>query len=1214
MIFFLVAPLSAIPISTMQKFSEVSQLSILHTSTSAHGFQKSSQQQPVTPSLESTLDSNTSRSLVTANPSLATITASMQQSLSPSLQHYATYLKQLYSKKTTPVFDKELGLLRVKAKSFINIALVHKESTEDGDKDEMLMDRLHGYVDEIQRKKTKLCFSDVCKCEDGSLAHSVLVEGAPGVGKTTFASELCKQWADGKFLQEWSVVVMVKLRDERTRAAKNLYDILYYPENEIRQKVAKELVCQNGEGLLLILDGYDELSDNQRHFDSVIQQLMSRELLCLATLMVTSRPLATRTLDSNFQQSIDQHIEVLGFTKKNIEEFINSAFEDKPELFSDFKSYLSTNPFSYSLMYNPLQCAIVTNIYSSHWHCRKKESAPNTLTELYTSLVYIILQRYLSDHEKYKNLIIKKDLSDLPDDVKQNLKAVTSLAVKGITIRKYVFDEESDIIPSDTLGLMQREEEVTIGTSTSYYFLHLTLQEYLAAMHFLDQPGLSNSLISLKSFLKHYGEERKSFSAVHWPVALFIAGKTQLSEVPINLLEAGLHHDSHKNITFVKVSLLHLLYETQCPELIQSTLVTNEQYLSVSGNSALDWFVIGYCIAASASEWQVRKQSKKKIAHEHIRQLAMGLNLGSESSYRKGMISSYRKGMITSYRKGMITSYRKGMITSYRKGMITSYRKGMITSYRKGMITSLHITDKSWIKILNILEWLHLHTTSVTELKLVSIGKSKRNGQKCINSELQAHVLYPALETLAIGYANLSFSPFVLNIIGLQLQNNLQNLLLTNCDFDSEATSSILSSLQSPHCRLGKLTIDNCTIVVSGDTCPTTTADGNIASLNVIDKSWLNIFKFLNWIPKNVVKLKLIGQKKKLIVIKQKKCSRASKPKIVPLLYPALECLEVEHADGIFPPSIFVIGSQLQNSLHTLSLKDCDLNSEATSLLLHNILQSTNCRIQNLTLSECTVTIPDGSHKNFTSHKLECELTSAVSLDITSSSAAISQILLRPLFCADTLIEMTIELDPPSSVILNIVTSHYPMLESLLINKIPKNKRTSDECYLSSSVFSFSSQQNSLDELFLYRCKFDSEATSSFIHSLKSSHCRLSELTLDFCQFSTLDSILYSLPSFELKQNETYSLNVSCSCQSVSHLVSQYHFYVPFIFIIGSQLQNGLHTLSLKDCDLNSEATSSLLHNITSYSQPTAEFKTLHYLSALLLFLMAPTGTLLHTN
>ena len=48
----------------------------------------------------------------------------------------------------------------------------------------MIMDRLHGHVDAIQKKKDKLEFCDISKCEDGSVAQSVLVEGAPGVGKT----------------------------------------------------------------------------------------------------------------------------------------------------------------------------------------------------------------------------------------------------------------------------------------------------------------------------------------------------------------------------------------------------------------------------------------------------------------------------------------------------------------------------------------------------------------------------------------------------------------------------------------------------------------------------------------------------------------------------------------------------------------------------------------------------------------------------------------------------------------------------------------------------------------------------------------------------------------------------------------------------------------------------------------------------------------------
>ena len=310
-----------------------------------------------------------------------------------------TYLKKIYVAKKTPVYDKESTLLYFKAKSFINIALVHKnvKTMTESDKSEMIMDRLHGHVDAIQKKKTKLNFSNVCKCEDGSVAHGVLVEGAPGVGKTTFAFELCKQWARGEILQEWGVVVIIKLRDHDSRTAQTIDDLLYHPDPVIRQAVT-ELVEQDGEGMLLILDGYDELTPKQRESDSVIQSLMRRKLFCRATLMVTSRPLATRTLHSEFQQSIDQHIEVLGFTASDIEEYINSACGDNQELVEDFKEYLSSHPFSSSLMFNPLQCAIVTDLYRSHWQCGDKGFAPKTLTELYTGLVHTLLLRHLTHH------------------------------------------------------------------------------------------------------------------------------------------------------------------------------------------------------------------------------------------------------------------------------------------------------------------------------------------------------------------------------------------------------------------------------------------------------------------------------------------------------------------------------------------------------------------------------------------------------------------------------------------------------------------------------------------------------------------------------------------------------------------------------------------------------------------------------------------------
>ena len=697
---------------------------------------------------------------------------------SPCMQRYVTHLKKLYSSKKAPEKDKDINLLKFKSKSFINIALVDKDSGNTmaaSEKNEMFMDRLHGHVDAIQKKKTPLKFSNVCKCDNGDVAHSVLVEGAPGVGKTTFAFELCKQWARGEILQEWGVVVIIKLRDRRSRTAQTIEDLLnfYHPNPETYRQAVTELVETDGEGMLLILDGYDELTTKQRESDSVIQLLMSREPLCQATLMVTSRPLATRTLHPNFLQSIDQHIEVLGFTDKNIEEYINSACGDNPELVEDFKEYLSCHPFSSSLMFNPLQCAIVTDIYCSHWQCGDKGFAPKTLTELYTGLVHTLLLRFLTHHPVHKDRDWRlRDMRDLPEDVKQQLKAVTTLAAKGIEKQQYVFDEEDDNVPSETLGLMQREEELTagIGRSSSHNFLHLTLQEYLAAVHYsqqcdspeqLTQLLTRDDLFPLSSFLQHYGKKTKNI--IHWPVALFLAGRTQLSSIDPNHLKAGLHDSS------VDVSLLHLLYETQCPQLIQSTLVTSRKYISVSGRSALDWFVIGYCIANSTSTWGIKKKASDVL--KYFNNLVMGLELAPQDGSGEGKI------------------------------------------------LSLDFAG-SWSGHLKILSKLQPFTKSVTDIKLAGPKQYTKHNPMSSNvmMELEKVLDRYSLTDLCLKYSEPNFRYCQI----ISRQSNLHSLSLTRCKLSSESTCSLIHSLQSPHCSLHKLALYFCTIPTTDRTLLTT--------------------------------------------------------------------------------------------------------------------------------------------------------------------------------------------------------------------------------------------------------------------------------------------------------------------------------------------------------------------------------------------------------
>ena len=153
----------------------------------------------------------------------------------------------------------------------------------------------------------------------------ILVEGAPGVGKTTLAWELCRQWREGNLLQKWELVVFIQLRNQRIRYAESLEQLLHHSDPDTCNKVCKQLQRKHGQGVMLVLDGFDELSEQQRTGMSFISRLLSGDILPKATLLITSRPLATVSLNQLLPHEPDQHIEVVGFSEDDIEAYINSA-------------------------------------------------------------------------------------------------------------------------------------------------------------------------------------------------------------------------------------------------------------------------------------------------------------------------------------------------------------------------------------------------------------------------------------------------------------------------------------------------------------------------------------------------------------------------------------------------------------------------------------------------------------------------------------------------------------------------------------------------------------------------------------------------------------------------------------------------------------------------------------------------------------------------
>ena len=548
------------------------------------------------------------------------------------VQRYINYLKDRFINKSPILKEK---LVKVRPKKFIHLNLVSnaaQEEEEEEVKSQCLLLQLHGDVAAIKKKRRPMEMEDIGISEDQSVAQHILVEGSPGIGKTMFSWELCRQWAEGKMLQDKDIVLMLQLRSKSVREAKSLSDLFHHSNDSIKQEVLDHVTSVDGRGVFLVLEGYDELTDDQRTEDSLLNKLLIGDCLPKASIMVTSRPLASVSLCPEFRESVDQHIEVLGFSDEDIKSYVETACHKQPQVLADLLSYISSNPFVSSVMYIPLQCAILTALYIEKWKQNKGGLyAPTTLTQLYTDLLLSSLIRYISDHLVYSKCKAAsiRQLTDLPSEVQEQVWKLSQLAAEGLENRQFIFDS----IPCDDMGLMQSaEEELVIGSSVSYCFLHLTLQEYLAALHWSrmgsgDMVRLvsETSLFPLDTLVREGITEAAGY---HWPALYFLSGLTKLTSVPLELLkislEAADNHlkDEYTMKTICKYPFLfpvysagvgarynpyyfQLLFESQSCDLVNELFV--QETIQPWITNPLECFVTAWCVANSSpsSRWSL---------------------------------------------------------------------------------------------------------------------------------------------------------------------------------------------------------------------------------------------------------------------------------------------------------------------------------------------------------------------------------------------------------------------------------------------------------------------------------------------------------------------------------------------------------------------------------------------------------------------------------
>ena len=404
----------------------------------------------------------------------------------------------------------------------------------------------------------------------------ILIEGAAGVGKTTFSNQFCYEWSQGKLLSDHKLLVLLPLRDNNVKSARNISDLFQHPQ--LQQAIAEEVESSGGEGVALWLEGWDELEKEMRNKSSIFLDLVQGRVLPKATVIITSRPWATQNMHSG--GNIDQHIEIVSTPKIQFSRVLTGD-KVRSDIRDKFIDYVNLNPSVKAAMHTPVTADIVAGVFQ--WSRDIDSPPPTTLTQLYTAFTCKLLSQNLSSLKAEGRKI--RSLEEVPAGVKEGLLKMCRLAWEGVVKQQLTFG--SNVVGGDTLGLINGVRELYGGENgqLSYHFIHLTLQEFLSAYHITQLPQEKQEQII-----------RKHVDTGHLNMVVrFYFGLTRPNHFTSRMI---LEHLSD----YGEATAYHWLFE--CGDVETITEELRKVPVTYSWNP-LDYYVLGYCVSHYEFRWKL---------------------------------------------------------------------------------------------------------------------------------------------------------------------------------------------------------------------------------------------------------------------------------------------------------------------------------------------------------------------------------------------------------------------------------------------------------------------------------------------------------------------------------------------------------------------------------------------------------------------------------